>query len=117
MNKSLKNFLAGVMFGGLLLIITFFTGGFGDSKVALEIILQTPIMKIFDGFFISVCNIINSQQCVDWIKVNDVNFHLFEDVPALMFDFLILVVWYGVIFMVIGKLSEWFGKIVEKIVK
>lgn len=113
MNKNLKNFLSGAIFGVFLLIIAFLTGGFGDSKIAIEIILQTPIMKMFDGFFISVCNIFNSQQCVDWIKVNDVNFHLFEDVPALMFDFLILVVWYGVIFMVVGKLIEWFGKIVN----
>jgi len=117
MNKNLKNFLAGVVFGGFLLIIAFLTGGFGDSEVAIKIILQTPFMKLFDEFFISVCAFLNSQQCVNWIMVNDTNFHLFEDVPALMFDFLILIIWYGIIFMVIGKLIEWFGKIVDRIVK
>lgn len=101
MNKNIKNFLIGVLFFVAVITAAFLTNGFGDSEIFL-FFLQIPILNFFNKILIWFCDIFNSYKCSAFIMYDNG-----KVLMAMALDFFMLSVWYGFIFMIIGKLFSW----------
>lgn len=102
MNKNLKNFLIGVLFFVAVITAAFLTNGFGDSTIFAKIFLQVPILNFFDKILIWICHIFSSYKCSAFIMAD------YRWAPlSVLLDFFMLFIWYGFIFMIIGKLFSW----------
>ncbi len=102
MNKNFRNFLMGTAFGVLVIILALLTNGFGNSIIFEKIFLQVPVINFFDKILIWFCHIFNSYKCSAFI-IADYGWGLL----AVLLDFFLLFIWYGFIFMIVGKLFSW----------